>query len=82
MGKLTSEVFNESCCDGGSCSTHESAQPCGCDLGADYYCDDHKWREPLDDLRYEMLSKMHDEDARVTDIRYIVDRLDIILGYD
>ena len=33
MGKLTSDVFNESCCDGGVGNEHESARPCGCDPG-------------------------------------------------
>lgn len=34
MGKLTPEVFNESCCDGGECSPNDnSARPCGCDPG-------------------------------------------------
>jgi len=35
--------FGESCCDGGECNTsHESAQPCGCDKGANHLCDTHK----------------------------------------
>jgi hypothetical protein len=43
MGKLTNEIFNESCCDGGECSTsYESAQPCGCDKGANHLCEQHK----------------------------------------
>lgn len=43
MGKLTTEIFNESCCDGGACSTfHESTRPCGCDPGADHLCAEHK----------------------------------------
>lgn len=43
MGKLTSEVFNESCCDGGICATtRESAQPCGCDKGAGWVCQRHR----------------------------------------
>lgn len=37
MGKLTSDVFNESCCDGGVCDVSgQSAQPCGCDPGIKY----------------------------------------------
>lgn len=37
MGKLTTEVFNESCCDGGATNPNDmSAQPCGCDPGANY----------------------------------------------
>jgi len=51
MGKLTPEVFNESCCDGGVCptNTHESSQPCGCDMGCKpepHYCERHQ--EELD----------------------------------
>jgi hypothetical protein len=39
MGKLTEEVFNESCCDGGSTSIGtKSCQPCGCDEGANHLC--------------------------------------------
>ena len=41
MGKLTSEVFNESCCDGGAGCNAMSAQPCGCDPGANYKCKIH-----------------------------------------
>ena len=34
--------FGPSCCDGGECSvSHESAQPCGCDRGANHLCDEH-----------------------------------------
>jgi NTP pyrophosphatase (non-canonical NTP hydrolase) len=43
LSKLTSEVFNESCCDGGSTSTcHESAKTCGCDPGAHWVCKVHQ----------------------------------------
>jgi hypothetical protein len=34
--------FGESCCDGGKCNIeHSSAQPCGCDAGADWLCAVH-----------------------------------------
>lgn len=39
MGKLTEEVFNESCCDGGATSDVFSCQPCGCDPGANHICE-------------------------------------------
>jgi hypothetical protein len=42
MGKLTEEIFNESCCDGGACNTSMSAQSCGCDRGANWMCERHK----------------------------------------
>jgi len=42
MGKLTEEVFNPSCCEGGATSEKESAQPCGCDLGAGWVCSAHQ----------------------------------------
>lgn len=42
MGKLTKEVFNESCCDGGFTSNSRSAQPCGCDEGAGWTCKVHQ----------------------------------------
>lgn len=41
MGKLTDEVFNESCCDGGATCNATSAQPCGCDEGAGWTCKQH-----------------------------------------
>ena len=37
--------FGESCCDGGACDDspkRESAQPCGCDKGANHMCDRHQ----------------------------------------
>lgn len=35
--------FNESCCDGGACSTSkESAAYCGCDKGANWVCARHQ----------------------------------------
>lgn len=37
--------FAESCCDGGECSiTQHSAQPCGCDPGARYFCANHTFK--------------------------------------
>jgi hypothetical protein len=41
LGRLTEQVFNESCCDGGVSSPHKSAQPCGCDEGARWTCARH-----------------------------------------
>lgn len=38
MGKLTQEVFNESCCDDGRTNSCNSAQPCGCDPGIGHVC--------------------------------------------
>lgn len=40
-------AFGESCCDGGEMNTdpRKSAQPCGCDEGANHYCEQH--RSPL-----------------------------------
>src|SRR4051812_6168366 len=48
MGRLTEVVFNESCCDGGACSSDMSAQPCGCDKGCKggpYVCERHRAEE-------------------------------------
>lgn len=43
MGKLTEEIFNPSCCDGGeTCLDDNSAQNCGCDKGANYKCEWHR----------------------------------------
>lgn len=49
MGKLTAEVFNESCCDGGATNPNDmSAQPCGCDPGAGWTCRYHQsLRNPI-----------------------------------
>ena len=51
MGKLELEVFNESCCDGGSAPiTHNSTQACGCDPGAGWVCFKHRHEEKGDPL--------------------------------
>jgi hypothetical protein len=47
--------FGPSCCDGGeSTSTctniHQSAQPCGCDPGMNWFCANHKLSGQLRDL--------------------------------
>ena len=42
MGQLTDQPFRESCCDGGAAQANsKSCQPCGCDLGANYFCTLH-----------------------------------------
>lgn len=39
MGKLTPEVFNPSCCDGGAAAANQmSARLCGCDPGENWIC--------------------------------------------
>lgn len=50
MGKLTSEIFNESCCDGGATNCHQSSQPCGCDPGLNWYCSQHKFKAAVQRL--------------------------------
>lgn len=43
MGQLTNEPFRESCCDGGGETLDDlSAQPCGCDKGANWVCQWHR----------------------------------------
>lgn len=43
MGKLTTTIFNESCCDGGASSCNEmSAMSCGCDPGMKWVCAQHR----------------------------------------
>src|SRR5882672_6685518 len=42
VGKLTTELFNESCCDGGAACNADSAQPCGCDPGVPWICQIHR----------------------------------------
>jgi len=47
--------FNPSCCDGGECSTSkESAQPCGCDMGAPvpHFCSQHELTPIKDNVRW------------------------------
>ena len=47
MGKLTPEIFNESCCDGGSSGDcHTSAKMCGCDPAAGWTCARHRGTFP------------------------------------
>lgn len=49
MGRLTQEIFNESCRDGGECSLQKaSARPCGCDPGAKHRCQHHQHQYELD----------------------------------
>lgn len=54
MGKLTTEVFNESCCDGGACSIEpQSAQYCGCDAGCKpkpFVCERHQYEARIKEL--------------------------------
>ena len=48
MGKLTFEVFTESCCDGDSSSPNDmSARSCGCDPGANWLCTRHQVEEEI-----------------------------------
>lgn len=48
MGKLTKQPFVESCCDGGRMNPNDmSAQPCGCDQGANHKCEWHTNNPPL-----------------------------------
>ncbi len=38
-----SKPFAESCCDGGQCGLDDkSTQPCGCDKGANWVCEQHR----------------------------------------
>jgi hypothetical protein len=63
MGKLTKEVFNESCCDGGcmNLDPQKSAQPCGCDEGANWMCERHKAEMYWED---EIMRRQLDEAKR------------------
>lgn len=60
MGKLTQEVFNESCCDGGAGLDDSSCQPCGCDKGAGWRCEQHR---PADTARFTQAMKGTDWSA-------------------
>lgn len=52
MAADLTKPFAESCCDGGECSTtHESAQPCGCDKGAKWVCQVHQLEAKLKEQR-------------------------------
>lgn len=42
MGKLTADVFSESCCDGGQGANYKSARSCGCDPGIGWVCQVHE----------------------------------------
>ena len=44
--------FAESCCDGGSTTMgHNSTQPCGCDVGANHLCSQHRLEEDLKEAK-------------------------------
>jgi hypothetical protein len=70
MGRLTKEVFNESCCDGGKMNDDplKSCQPCGCDEGALHACERHY--EEIDDQWDVMLSE--DEKATWPDAALVI----------
>lgn len=43
--------FADSCCDGGECGVNDmSAQSCGCDKGAKWVCDRHKYEQKIKEL--------------------------------
>ena len=69
LGKLTSDVFNESCCDGGSGNSELSCQPCGCDPKAKWICLVHLQRSN----KQEETEKMHGEPQ----VRYVQQRFDV-----
>ena len=53
MEKLTTEIFNEACCDGGETSLNDrSSRPCGCDPGANWMCQRHKDKDIIIKLIY------------------------------
>jgi len=44
--------FGPSCCDGGECTPQDkSAQPCGCDKGANWMCERHKLLKELEEAK-------------------------------
>ncbi len=55
MGRLTDQPFKESCCDGGACVNDSSAQPCGCDKGANYTC---AWHQGEKDKKVQMVKDL------------------------
>lgn len=65
MGKLTSEVFPPSCCEGGTGPLNtSSAQVCGCDEGANWKCERHREVYPAyerDNVRHPELTHMTGE---------------------
>jgi len=58
--------FGESCCDGGICDINDrSARPCGCDPGANWVCERHKYGwKPVDKMGLEIRG---DEPVEVED---------------
>lgn len=61
MGANLKEPFGESCCDGGKCNIKkESAQPCGCDPGADWVCAVHS--DKLDQAFKELMDHKDEVD--------------------
>lgn len=45
MAANLNDPFGPSCCEGSTGSNAQSAQPCGCDAGADHLCRRHKAQE-------------------------------------
>lgn len=55
--------FGESCCDGGACTNEKSAQPCGCDKGANWICQRHQYENGLKEA--DRFYTKRDEDGTV-----------------
>jgi hypothetical protein len=57
MGKLTTETFNESCCDGGETTLSDmSCRSCGCDPGLKpkpWVCERHRVEAMLEEAKNE-----------------------------
>lgn len=67
MGKLTDAVFNESCCDGGGTTNDRSCQPCGCDKGAGWVCEQHRGTDLELEIKGWKKSQPIVEEVRVVD---------------
>lgn len=74
MGKLNPDnPFSESCCDGGSTSNDNSAQPCGCDPGARWVCMVHQ-ADPAEDWATLEIARLNKIIARLeADLKELLD---------
>jgi len=76
MGRLTQEVFNESCCDGGECGVlKQSALTCGCDPGLHYFCSRHKFLGRVAELRDYFADLQRLDGLKTTSLEEVQDAL-------
>lgn len=78
------QAFNESCCDGGACVIDDrSAQPCGCDKGANHVCEWHAteaWREMIERSETKFGATIEKHNAKIEGIHDSGERMKFASG--